>query len=336
MAEVASLVQTIETSTGIDEAISYQTFRIKRDLDSWTAARALYSWLSEEDGPPYLERLESCRTFAWFARHEETGRVRVVTTTCKLRWCPLCQSARKNWVAMQVSDWLAGHRMAKFLTLTLKHSDCPLSEQITALRASFLKFRNSIFCRRKCRGGIWFLQVKKSKRSKQWHPHLHCLIDSDFMDRRTISTKWEKITKDSMVTDIRLVIDNDRAANEVARYCASSARLAEFNAPEGVEIFYALHGKRICGTWGTGREIKLRPPKFEDGEKWKTVGTWKAVRSAGESHSSARLILEAWRNDTPLAEGITMNVPGKTIAKLNREFFARRGFQPFLDFYHHT
>jgi len=336
MAGSGSLVQTIETSAAADEAISYQAFRIRQDLDSWTAARRLYSWLAEEDGPPYLERLESCRSYAWFARHEETGKVRVVTTTCKLRWCPLCQSARKNWVAGQVSEWLAAHSMAKFVTVTLKHSDCELSEQIAYLRKCFAKLRSSSFFKRKCRGGIWFLQVKKSKRSKQWHPHLHCLIDSDFMDRRTLSGLWEKITKDSMVTDIRLVSDNDKAANEVARYCSASARLAEFSASDAIEIFYALHGKRISGTWGTGREIKLRPPKFEDQELWKSVGGWKVVTGAPKDHATARQILDAWRNDTPLAACVSMAPFKFNSEKSLEEICRKKQIQPYLDFYHHT
>lgn len=334
MAPGPSLVQTIETTHDIDEATSYQTFRIRGDLDAWTAARALYEWLADDDGPPYLSRLESCRSYAWFARHEQTGRVRVVTTTCKLRWCPLCQSARRNWVSSQVSEWLAAHRMAKFVTVTLKHSDCGLAEQIAYLRKCFVKLRSSSLFRRKCRGGVWFLQVKKSKRSKQWHPHLHCLIDSDFIDRRTLSSLWEKITKDSCVTDVRLIVDSDRAANEVARYCAGSARLAEHEAFDAVEIFYALHGKRICGVWGSGRQIKLRPPKFEDSDSWKSVGGWKEVRSAGKSNSSARLILEAWKNDTPLATGITMFGGDRTMKDVLKSYQDRPGFQPFLDFFH--
>jgi len=336
MADGPSLLVTIETSTDIEPAISYQEFRIKSDLDAWTAARNLYEWLSDCDGPPYLTRLESCRTFAWFARHEQTGRVRIVTTTCKLRWCPLCQSARRNWVSSQVSEWLAAHRMTKFVTVTLKHSDCGLLEQIAYLRKCFVKLRSSSFFRRKCRGGIWFLQVKKSKRSKQWHPHLHCLIDSEFMDRRTLSGLWEKITKDSMVTDVRLVVDDDKAANEVARYCAGSARLAEHTAIDAVEIFYALHGKRICGTWGTGREIKLRPPKFEDPDSWISVGGWKEVTGAGPAHATARMILEAWKNNTPLAAGISMACQGNTAAEFLKEFRSRPGYQPYLDFFHHT
>lgn len=336
MASADSLLVAIETSPDIEEAISYQTHRIRQDLDAWTAARHLYLWLSEDDGPPYLERLEACRSFAWFARHEQTGKVRVVTTTCKLRWCPLCQSARRNWVSSQVSEWLAAHPMAKFVTVTLKHSDCGLLEQIAYLRKCFVKLRSSSFFRRKCRGGIWFLQVKRGKRSKQWHPHLHCLIDSEFMDRRTLSSLWEKITKDSCVTDVRLVVDDDKAANEVARYCAGSARLAEHTECDALEIFYALHGKRISGTWGTGRDIKLRPPKFEDSDSWKTVGGWKEVTGAGDENASARMILDAWKNQTPLAAGISMAGEGKNLTTFLSEYRTRPGYQPFLDFYHHT
>jgi len=336
MAEGPSLVQTIETTQVSEEALSYQAFRIRDDLDSWTAAKKLYEWLEDDDSPPYLTRLESCRSYAWFARHKQTGQVRVVTTTCKLRWCPLCQSARRNWVSSQVSEWLSAHRMAKFVTVTLKHNDCLLSEQVAYLRKCFVKLRASSLFRRKCRGGIWFLQIKRSKRSKQWHPHLHCLIDSDFIDRRTLSSLWEKITKGSMVTDVRLVVDNDKAANEVARYCASSARLAEFSPLDRFEIFHALHGKRICGTWKNGREIKLRPPKFEDSDSWQTVGGWKEVTGAGGQHVSARLILEAWKNNTPLAAGISMACQGNTAAEFLKEFRSRPGYQPYLDFYHNT
>ncbi|GAH19076.1 unnamed protein product, partial [marine sediment metagenome] len=127
-----------------------------------------------------------------------------------------------------------------------------------------------------------------------------------------------------------------KAANEVARYCAGSARLAEHTAIDAVEIFYALHGKRISGTWGTGRKIKLRPPKFEDKDSWKSVGGWKEVTGAGPDHASARLILEAWKNDTPLSDGITMFGPDRSMKDVLKDYTDRPGHTPYLDFYHHT
>lgn len=336
MSEIASLVQPIETTCTAELATSYQSYRVSLDPEAWSAAEKLYDWLSEEGEPPFLERLHSCRSQAWFARHEETGNVRVVTSTCKLRWCPLCGSARRNWIASQVREWLNDRPMAKFVTLTLKHSDLPISDQLSKLRSCFLSLRRSVFFRRKCHGGIWFLQVKKSKKTQQWHPHLHCLINSEFIDRRALSAKWEQITTDSPVSDIRLVVDDAKAAGEVARYCSAPCRLPDLNICDAIELHYALMSKRMCGTWGDGRSILLRPPKSDDYDKWKNVGDWQSVTAAANRHPAAKLILQSWKNQTVLPAGITFSSFDEKSQKSMVELFANDRSQPYLDFYHST
>ncbi|GAI69705.1 unnamed protein product, partial [marine sediment metagenome] len=83
-------VHTEETSVQLPKHLSYgEELRLKYPSE-WDATRDAYALWDLDDGGTRLDRLEECRTYAWFAIHETTGSVRVLSSACHLRWCPLC------------------------------------------------------------------------------------------------------------------------------------------------------------------------------------------------------------------------------------------------------
>jgi len=66
----------------------------------------------------------------------------------------------------------------------------------------------------------------------------------------------------------------------------------------------AMHGRRICGTWGTGRAVSLRPKPIEDRYMWMGVGSWQSVMADYKKNRNAQAILFAWKNNQALPEGI--------------------------------
>lgn len=302
----SSLVHTLETSDPPPLPSSYRNYRIAQSPDLYDCAVKLYSYLDADNEHSYIDRLEACRSRSWFARHDETGMVRVFTSTCKLRWCPLCSSARRNWLQTSVGSWLKTFDDPRFLTLTLKHSDKPLEDQIRLLYSHFRNLRRTKYFAENCRGGVWFFQLKKSKTDDLWHPHLHCVLDSEFMSHKLLSGLWERITLGSPVVDIRAVYDADKAADYVARYATSPADLTKLELDSTVEVFDAMHGRRIAGTWGTGRSVRMTPPKADDRDSWKHVGNWSTVTQTADCHEAAHLILKAWLSNSALPAGISM------------------------------
>ncbi|GAI91254.1 unnamed protein product, partial [marine sediment metagenome] len=162
-------VHTEETSVQLPSHLSYgEELRLKYP-NEWDATADAYSAWDSDDGGSRLDRLEECRTYAWFAIHETTGIVRVLSSACHLRWCPLCAEARARFLAHSVRAWYKSARAPKLLTLTLRHSDIPLQSQIDFLYECFRKLRRSKYISSRIRGGIWFFQIKWMKKTDGWH-----------------------------------------------------------------------------------------------------------------------------------------------------------------------
>ncbi|MBA7706394.1 hypothetical protein ES703_115247 [subsurface metagenome] len=153
-------------------------------------------------------------------------------------------------------------------------------------------------------GGFWFFQIKKSRNDGRWHPHLHCLISGLYIPHSRLSRIWLEITSNSTVVDIRPIRDPAKASNDAARYAACPGSLAGLPFADALELVECMHGRRICGTWGTARSVSLRAPACPDREKWETVGGWFSVLGLRTTSDQAKAILRAWQNNsTPKGRG---------------------------------
>ncbi|MCK5607159.1 protein rep [Candidatus Pacearchaeota archaeon] len=302
----ASLVHTIETTSPNRMPRTYRTHSESACREEVDATREVYSLLTGKNRQRRLDSFDTCRVRAWFIRHRETGDLRVATKSCKLRWCPLCAKKRSWFLVEQIKPWAESVHRLKFLTLTLKHSDAPLHDQIDNLYKFFQKFRKLKYLKDNMYGGVWFFQIKKSKASGQWHPHLHCLIDAAFMEREKLSRLWQRTTLTSMVVDIRKAGDPDKVAEYVGRYSARPSTLAELSIDDRLEVVEALHGRRLVGTWGSAKDTSLAMKKPDDADSWKYVGGWSTVWGCLNYDDNAKKIFNAWKNDKPLDADIDM------------------------------
>lgn len=310
-----SRVHNIETTVIEPEFWHYGQWRRQTVQAEWDAAHQVYRYFDDDivkicdrtgDRCPQLKSdlLESCRSNAWFSRHITTGELRIAANACHLRWCPVCAESRRNFIAHSVGEWIKDLKYPKLLTFTLKHSDTPLTEQINNLYTYFQKLRKRKDFAKKVTGGIWFFQVKLSKSSSQWHPHIHCVVDGEYMPKALLRRLWVEITDISMIVDIRSVKDPEGCAMEVARYAAKPGPLKDLNLNHAAEMVDAMNGRRICGTWGIGRKVSLRPKKFVDKEDWKSVGSFSRVMTNRKTDLVCMEIFHAWKDHTPLAPGV--------------------------------
>jgi len=293
-------LDNIETTVQPASQSSYQSYKRLYCEAEWSSTLQLYRYLDNRDHTERLSQLTGCRTHAWFARHQETGEVQVFSNNCRLRWCPLCSQAHRNYITHSVSSWLEHARYPKFMTLTLKHSDAPLAHQIDHLYDSFKRLRKRSLLKNAVAGGIWFFQIKQSRKNGQWHPHLHCVLSGRYLDRYALKNLWKKLTRTSNQVDIQLISDPEKTAKEVARYASRPAYLSKHEFAEAVELADTLHGRRLCGTWGTANQVSLKPPKVTEKGDWVSVGTWFTVTHLSESSQDAKDIIEAWTLRHPL------------------------------------
>lgn len=305
MAAVAvSSVLTEQTNQHSAQNFSYASYSRHPVYPQWLAAERTYGYLDVNKDRSRVERLRACRRYAWFARHTDTGAVRVISNSCHLRWCPVCAESRKNYITFGVTDWIREAPHPKFLTLTLRHTTSPLYFQVKDLYDSFKKLRRLKLFKSSIPGGVWFFQVKKSDNDNLWHPHLHCLIYGDYIPIRYLKKAWSKITSGSDIVDIRPIQDAQSAASDVARYASSPGSLVGLSLDDSCELVDAMDGRRICGTWGTGRVVSLRPAKIEDKAKWVNIGSWGAVVEQRTFDRNADAIWYAWRHGSDLPAGI--------------------------------
>jgi|GEM_PF-6750281 len=301
----SSTLVTKETTVQFDSIPTYGATLRRSCSAEYLAAEAGYEALDHLRPRKRADILRSCRTQAYFVRHDVTGEVQVASSSCKLRWCPLCARARKVFIQHQVAEWLGDADHPKFITLTLKHTNAPLEHQVKHLYNYFRELRRRKDFRDKVTGGIWFFHIKKSKTDSKWHPHLHCLITGLYIPRSRLSHLWSEVTYGSYHVHIRAVNDNERASAEAARYSACPGSLAGMSSSDMVELIEAMHGKRICGTWGTGRAMSLRPEPMYERHHWTNIGNWQVVNGSRDTDKNADAILSAWHNKHPLPSGIT-------------------------------
>ncbi len=304
MTATSSTLDNKETSVLNADYDSYGEYRRQSHIEEHDAALAVYDFMDDPDHRSKADLLSGCRQNAWFSRHAETGEIRIASNACHLRWCPVCSESRRNYIGFSVAEWLKEQKFPKLMTLTLKHRDDPLFKQVTDLYRYFLQLRKLKDFRALITGGVWFFQIKQSGKSKEWHPHIHCVVTGKYMPRRHLQHLWLSVTGDSMITDIRSVKDPEGCALEVARYAAKPGPLKDLSLDDAVDLVFVMHGRRICGTWGTGRDISLKPPQCEDKDQWSSVGSWGMVMRNRKTDVTCHQIYNAWSNKEPLLKGI--------------------------------
>jgi len=302
-----TLVQDIETNRRNGFSGSYRGFLDDRSPGAQLASVKFYKEVDGTDMGRYSNRLNECRTRAWFIRNKETGKVRIAAKQCRLRWCYHCSESRQQFITQAIAPWWNNAPLPKLLTVTVRHSDDPLDEQIEFLYKSFVKLRNRKLCKDAIKGGIWFFQVTWNKKTEQWHPHIHALIDSNYIDHAELKVAWKKITQGSTIVHIRAVHNPDKTLSHNARYAARPSALLNLPEERWPEMYDAFKGKRICGTWGSAKEISLRPAKPDDSTKWESIGGFRTVAGLVDEDENASKIWRAWQMSMKLDEGINMN-----------------------------
>lgn len=270
----APLLDTQETSQPISAGLSYRTFLVSGSQKAVDFSEHLYAAVDERDDKKRAEAFRACRSSSWFVRHRVTSEIRLASSRCNLRWCPLCIKTKRYVMRQALIPWVKRAKKPKFVTLTLKHSDAPLDHQIKSLYKFFGILRRRPFWKKRITAGVWFFQIKRGKNDGLWHPHLHLICDGRYVPQKELSEAWDNVTGGSKIVDIRQVKDPKKAADYVSRYATAPCDLTSFSDDDAIEIFDSLHGRRICGSFGNCRDLQLVPSKCPDADDWEYMDSF--------------------------------------------------------------
>lgn len=245
-----------------------------------------------------VEAFEQCGSECTVEYSASLQKHRVRANHCKNRHCEPCMRARAGRLAANLKAKIEGdqkHRF-RFLTLTLRHSDAPLADQIKRLYKSFSKLRATKFWKQSQRGGCFILEVKWSAKSREWHPHLHVITEGNWIKQQTLANQWRTITGDSHVVDVRCLADGKEAAHYVTKYVTKGTSDTVWDDDDAAQEWVtATKGVRTCATYGTWRGYKLLAIT-ESAPDWTPVGTLTHIIHAADQHQPwAMAILQSLR-----------------------------------------
>ncbi|MBI3604086.1 MAG: protein rep [Nitrospirae bacterium] len=206
------------------------------------------------------------------------GEKKRITIRCQGRTCPECRRA-DFWRLMKGYEGLAETmENPKLATFTVPNMKRLTKEAFLSITRAFKKLFRRKFYQERVRGGIF--TVETTNHGNGWHPHLHVLLDADYLAQRKLDADWKKLT--GGMVDIRArtpqnalpymlkyvgkapdIYRTDQNKG-LKRYCSPDERIAreiEFNAAmKGIRMvqpFGSLYGKEkpvksvlTCSTCG--------------------------------------------------------------------------------------
>lgn len=233
----------------------------------------------------HRDRFQACGSDAWIQYSQSASRYRVVASSCKLKWCPFCARARAKKVAESIRRLLdtAPRNDWRFVTLTARHTDQPLIEQLKKLKTAFRRMRQRKAWRHHVHYGIAVIETTWNDGTKRWHPHLHLLIAGEYFPKRIIRSEWLASTRNSFIVDIRSLYDADSAATYIAKYLGKPPSDAILGNLEILNEWMQANvaSKRII-RFGKAPET-APPPEADDG-----IADWEPVHRLGDIIAQAQ------------------------------------------------
>ena len=219
-----------------------------------------------------LNRFQLCGAYSWVSQDLDTGQYFLRGESCKLRICPVCRRVIQRRSARRVLDFMDARPALKwqFHTFTLKHAKNDLTNQLDRLVRCFRRLRQRKLWRDSVSTGYAVIEVTfhpagslsqsgRIREESEWHPHLHVLAATEFIDWSALRKLWFAVTGDSDNIDCQLVESSTHAAHYVAKYIGKPPNLHLRAEPSrAAEYYQALQHRRLLMPFGA--TSKHKPP----------------------------------------------------------------------------
>lgn len=150
-----------------------------------------------------------------------------VPIDCGDRFCALCSPRRAFRIRNRISWILENHKpkvgyMLKMITLSTSNSKS-LEDGVAGLISSFRRLRQRRVWKDCVDGGATIIEIKG--RPNNWHPHLHILCHSRWIDWYKLQPAWKAVSGGTACYIQN--VDNTRALLYVTKYI-TKAEIPEF------------------------------------------------------------------------------------------------------------
>jgi hypothetical protein len=260
-----------------------------------------------------LNAFATCGATHWLLRSRtDPDRYKLVPHRCHDRFCVPCSRARSLTIRRNILANLP-NVPCRFITLTLRAQDCPLSPQVTRLLACYRRLRKTRLWRSSVNGAIAFFELTYNSSTLRWHPHLHVIACGHFIPQRALSEAWLRETGDSPIVDIRYVTSRTKIASYVAKYATKPLHPSILRHPDAlVEAIRALEHRKTISPSGRWARLRLLNEPSED--SWELVCHEAHLPFADdlppELVTAARAALERLRSDPNATEfALTQRAP---------------------------
>ena len=201
-------------------------------------------------------KLADCCSTALFGVNE-AGNVVVCERRCRSRICYRCARIRAKELMQRIHHLTAtAIDSPAFLTLTIRSSDAPLKQQIQRLTQAFRLMRRSSEWKEHVRGGIFVIEVTWSPSRRQWHPHIHAVIDLRYWKQANALAVWERCVGDQAGFHVKRIPSKIALARYLASYVAKGSSVAALPTHRLAEWAEETHGLRLAQTFGSLHGVK--------------------------------------------------------------------------------
>lgn len=209
-------------------------------------------WLEKQ-----VTKLESCGWNPVVRERVTTGELLLSQSRCKSRLCPLCLHSRSRFLRGRLIPIVRKIDPPRHLTLTLRSSDSSLFDQLQRLMKSFAKLRRHKLWKEKVKGGFYVIEVTFNASKNTWHPHIHAILDGQYIAFRQLQAAWLEVTGDSNYVHIKRTPTQAAAVNYLTSYVGKGSDVARYPKRKIGEWATSTIGMRLVSTFGSHHGVRL-------------------------------------------------------------------------------
>lgn len=188
---------------------------------------------------------------------ESCGYEHTFPVYCGDRFCPTCSIKRSHRVRMKLETLLSkiiltSGQKYRHLTLTIPNYEDPRKAVIHLVK-SFRELRRLKFWKKSVAGGSFVIEI--TGQPSAWHAHIHCIIQSRYIEWEDIKTAWTRISGGCHVY-IQLI-----SADNIIRYLTKYITKPSPDDHHDNLLSNALRDCRLFQPFGSWHNIIITIPR---------------------------------------------------------------------------